>query len=104
MTDKIDYSRQDDIAVLRIRNPPVNALSQAVRQGLSDAMDRAEAEDGVKAVLIVGEGRAFIAGADITEFGKPPQEPFLPDLCTRIEGSPLLVVANWLQAGTSVVQ
>ncbi|OAN73471.1 3-hydroxyacyl-CoA dehydrogenase [Sulfitobacter sp. EhC04] len=94
MTDKIDYSRQDDIAVLRIRNPPVNALSQAVRQGLSDAMDRAEAEDGVKAVLIVGEGRAFIAGADITEFGKPPQEPFLPDLCTRIEGSPLLVVAS----------
>ncbi|APE44531.1 3-hydroxyacyl-CoA dehydrogenase [Sulfitobacter alexandrii] len=94
MTDKIEYSRQDDIAVLRIRNPPVNALSQAVRQGLSDAMDRAEAEDGVKAVLIVGEGRAFIAGADITEFGKPPQEPFLPDLCTRIEGSPLLVVAS----------
>lgn len=94
MTDKIDYSRHDDIAVLRIRNPPVNALSQAVRQGLSDAMDRAEAEAGVRAVLIVGEGRAFIAGADITEFGKPPQEPFLPDLCTRIEGSPLLVVAS----------
>jgi 3-hydroxyacyl-CoA dehydrogenase len=94
MTDKIDYSRHDDIAVLRIRNPPVNALSQAVRQGLSDAMDRAEAEEGVRAVLIVGEGRAFIAGADITEFGKPPQEPFLPDLCTRIEGSPLLVVAS----------
>lgn len=94
MTDKIAYSRHGDIAVLRIQNPPVNALSQAVRQGLSDAMDRAETEDGVRAVLIVGDGRAFIAGADITEFGKPPMEPNLPDLCTRIEASPLLVVAS----------
>ncbi|UOA15950.1 MULTISPECIES: 3-hydroxyacyl-CoA dehydrogenase NAD-binding domain-containing protein [Sulfitobacter] len=94
MTDKIAYSRHDDIVVLRIQNPPVNALSQAVRQGLADGMDRAEAEDGVRAVMIVGEGRAFIAGADITEFGKPPMEPFLPDLCNRIEASPLLVVAS----------
>lgn len=94
MTDKIAYARHGDIAVLRLQNPPVNALSQAVRQGLADAMDRAEAEDGVRAVLIVGDGRAFIAGADITEFGKPPMEPNLPDLCTRIEASPLLVVAS----------
>ncbi|WP_281993317.1 3-hydroxyacyl-CoA dehydrogenase NAD-binding domain-containing protein [Sulfitobacter geojensis] len=94
MTDKIAYTRHDDAAVLRIQNPPVNALSQAVRQGLWDAMDRAEADEGVRAVLIVGEGRAFIAGADITEFGKPPMEPNLPALCTRIEASPLLVVAS----------
>ncbi|WP_370400253.1 3-hydroxyacyl-CoA dehydrogenase NAD-binding domain-containing protein [Sulfitobacter sp. JB4-11] len=94
MTDKLAYSRHGDIAVLRIQNPPVNALSQSVRQGLAEAMDRAEAEDGVRAVLIVGDGRAFIAGADITEFGKPPMEPNLPDLCTRIEASPLLVVAS----------
>lgn len=94
MSDKIAYSRHGDIAVLRLQNPPVNALSQAVRQGLSDGMARAEAEDGVRAVLIVGDGRAFIAGADITEFGKPPMEPNLPDLCTRIEASPLLVVAS----------
>ncbi|MFG6584500.1 3-hydroxyacyl-CoA dehydrogenase NAD-binding domain-containing protein [Sulfitobacter sp. 1A12779] len=94
MTDKIAYSRHDDIVVLRIENPPVNALSQAVRQGLADGMDRAEAEDGVRAVMIVGEGRAFIAGADITEFGKPPMEPHLPNLCNRIEASPLLVVAS----------
>lgn len=94
MTSPITYTRHDDIAVLRIANPPVNALSQAVRQGLSDAMDRAEGEDAVKSVLIVGDGRAFIAGADIKEFGKPPMEPNLPDLCTRIEASPLLVVAS----------
>ncbi|MFG6559772.1 3-hydroxyacyl-CoA dehydrogenase NAD-binding domain-containing protein [Sulfitobacter sp. 1A15299] len=94
MTDKIAYSRHDDIVVLRIENPPVNALSQAVRQGLAEGMDRAEAEDGVRAVMIVGEGRAFIAGADITEFGKPPMEPHLPNLCNRIEASPLIVVAS----------
>tara|TARA_R110002049_G_scaffold307712_2_gene509124 strand:+ start:98828 stop:100924 length:2097 start_codon:yes stop_codon:yes gene_type:complete len=94
MTDKIAYSRHGDIAVLRIQNPPVNALSQAVRQGLAEGMDRAEAETGVRAVVILGDGRAFIAGADIKEFGKPPMEPNLPDLCTRIEGSPLLVVAS----------
>ncbi|APX13597.1 FAD-dependent oxidoreductase [Tateyamaria omphalii] len=94
MSDKIAYSRQGDIAILTVRNPPVNALSQAVRQGLSDGMDRAEADAGVRAVLIVGEGRAFFAGADITEFGKPPLAPHLPDLVNRIEASPLLVVAS----------
>ena len=94
MPDPIAYSVHGPVAVLRIQNPPVNALSQAVRQGLWDAMDRAEADGTIKAVLIVGDGRAFIAGADITEFGKPPMAPALPDLCARIEGSPLLVVAS----------
>lgn len=94
MSTPVSYTRTGDVAVLRIDNPPVNALSQAVRQGLSDAMDRAEADAGVKAALIVGSGRAFIAGADITEFGKPPMQPNLPDLCTRIEASPLMVVAS----------
>ncbi|MEQ6249934.1 3-hydroxyacyl-CoA dehydrogenase NAD-binding domain-containing protein [Sulfitobacter sp. HNIBRBA3233] len=94
MTEPVSYDTRDGVAILRIQNPPVNALSQAVRQGLSDAMDRAEADEAVKAVVIVGDGRAFIAGADISEFGKPPQEPFLPDLCTRIESSPKIVVAS----------
>lgn len=94
MSDKIAYSRHGDIAVLSVRNPPVNALSQAVRQGLWDCMNTAEADAGVRAVLIVGEGRAFFAGADITEFGKPLLEPFLPELINRIEASPLLVVAS----------
>jgi 3-hydroxyacyl-CoA dehydrogenase len=94
MSDKIAYARHGEIAVLTVRNPPVNALSQTVRQGLWDGMDRAEADAGVRAVLIVGEGRAFFAGADITEFGKPPLDPHLPDLINRIEASPLLVVAS----------
>ncbi|MEM6341898.1 MAG: enoyl-CoA hydratase/isomerase family protein, partial [Pseudomonadota bacterium] len=94
MSSKIAYSRQGDIAVLTAQNPPVNALSQAVRQGLLDGVERAEAEDGVKAILIVGAGRAFFAGADIKEFGKPPLEPHLPWLVGRIEASPLVVVAS----------
>ena len=94
MSDKIAYARNGDIAVLTIQNPPVNALGHAVRQGLMERMDQAEADNGVRAVLIVGDGRAFIAGADITEFGKPPMSPSLPDVVDRIEASPLLVVAS----------
>ncbi|QUJ76688.1 enoyl-CoA hydratase/isomerase family protein [Sulfitobacter albidus] len=93
MTTPVTYSTHGAIAVLRIDNPPVNALSQAVRQGLSDGMDRAEADADVAAIVICGGGRAFIAGADISEFGKPPMQPHLPELCTRIEASPKLVVA-----------
>lgn len=94
MSDKVAYSRHGDIAVLRIQNPPVNALSLDVRRGLLETLARAEADEGVRAALIVGEGRGFIAGADIKEFGKPPVEPYLPDVCNRIEASPLLVVAS----------
>ncbi|MFC6636707.1 3-hydroxyacyl-CoA dehydrogenase [Sulfitobacter sp. JBTF-M27] len=94
MSDKVAYSRHGDIAVLRIQNPPVNALSQDVRAGLLQTLMQAEADEGVKAVVIVGEGRAFIAGADIKEFGKQPLEPYLPDVCNRIEALPLIVVAS----------
>ncbi|MEM9639520.1 MAG: enoyl-CoA hydratase-related protein, partial [Pseudomonadota bacterium] len=94
MPDTIAYERHGDIALLRLQNQPVNALSHAMRRGLMDCMARAEEDSGVRAVLIVGEGRAFIAGADIKEFGKTPQEPHLPDVCNRIETSPLLVVAS----------
>ena len=94
MSDTVAYDRHGDIAVLSIQNPPVNALSQAVRAGLVARVAQAEAEEGVRAVLITGAGRAFIAGADITEFGKPPMEPSLPDAIDRIEASPLLVVAS----------
>ncbi|AVT00414.1 3-hydroxyacyl-CoA dehydrogenase NAD-binding domain-containing protein [Paracidovorax avenae] len=76
---------QGDVLVVRIDNPPVNALGAAVRQGLMAAIGEAESRADVQAVLIVGEGKAFIAGADIREFGKPPVEPSLPEVCQRIE-------------------
>lgn len=92
MSEAIKYELQGDIAILAADNPPVNALGQAVRQGLMDGIARAEG-DGAKAVLIYGEGATYFAGADIREFGKPPTQPWLPDVCTRIEASPLIVVS-----------
>ncbi len=85
--------RQGDVQVITICNPPVNALGVAVRQGLKAAIEQAEADAGVRAVLVVGEGKAFIAGADIREFGKPPMPPSLPEVCNQIEASSKLVVA-----------
>ena len=93
MTDAIGYERIGDIAVLAAQNPPVNALGYDVRVGLVQGIERAEADAGVRAVLIYGEGATYFAGADIREFGKPPREPFLPDVCNRIESSPLIVVS-----------
>jgi 3-hydroxyacyl-CoA dehydrogenase len=71
----------------------VNALSAAVRQGLVEAIEQAEADEGVKAVVIACEGQTFFAGADITEFGKPPIMPWLPQVVDRIEDCTKPVVA-----------
>jgi 3-hydroxyacyl-CoA dehydrogenase len=92
MSSTVSYSLQDNIGVISVNNPPVNALSHAVRQGLLDAITTAQS-DASEAVVIVCEGRTFIAGADITEFGKPPQSPWLPELLDTIEASSKLVVA-----------
>lgn len=82
-----------DVLVVTIDNPPVNALGAAVRQGLLAAMQQAQADAAVAAVLLMGAGKAFIAGADIREFGKPPVPPALPEVCRAIEGSDKPVVA-----------
>ena len=92
MSSTVSYSLQDNIGVISVDNPPVNALSHAVRQGLLDAITTAQS-DASEAVVIVCEGRTFIAGADITEFGKPFQSPWLPELLDTIEASSKLVVA-----------
>src|SRR5205814_464182 len=73
--------------------PPVNALSQHVRQGLRDGVNQATADATVGAIVITCAGRTFVAGADITEFGKPPMEPGLHEVLDRIEGAPKPVVA-----------
>ena len=83
----VSITREGEIAVATIDNPPVNVLSQAVRQGLWDAVSSLDADPQVRAVVLVCAGRTFIAGADVTEFGKPPQAPHLPDLVDRIEGA-----------------
>lgn len=81
----VSIARNGEIAVVTVDNPPVNALSTALRQGLWDAVSELDADPAVKAVVLICAGRTFIAGADVTEFGKPPMEPHLPDLVNRIE-------------------
>ena len=92
-TSVVELRQDGDVLLVSVNNPPVNALGAAVRQGLMAAMEQADASASVKAVVIVGEGKAFIAGADIREFGKPPVQPFLPDVCNRIEACRKPVVA-----------
>ncbi len=92
MDNPVSYEVVDGIGVISINNPPVNAASQAVRQGIQEGVRAAQSDDSA-AVLIICEGRTFIAGADITEFGKPPKDPWLPELCNEIEASAKPVVA-----------
>lgn len=92
-TSVVELRQDGDVLLVSVNNPPVNALGAAVRQGLMAAMEQADASAAVKAVVIVGQGKAFIAGADIREFGKPPVQPFLPDVCNRIEACSKPVVA-----------
>ncbi|MDR6741289.1 3-hydroxyacyl-CoA dehydrogenase [Herbaspirillum sp. 1173] len=84
-TPPVHLAREGAILVVTIDNPPVNALGVAVRRGLMSAIEEGEADAGVAAILVTGAGRNFIGGADIREFGKPPQSPLLTELCNRIE-------------------
>ena len=93
ITPSVDLAGHGRVAVLTVDNPPVNALSQHVRKGLHDGIRQATADGAVQAIVIVCAGRTFIAGADITEFGKPPSEPSLHAVLDLIEGSPKPVVS-----------
>jgi 3-hydroxyacyl-CoA dehydrogenase len=93
LTKSVDLERRGRVAVITVNNPPVNALSQHVRQGLRDGVTQAVADSGVTSIVITCAGRTFIAGADITEFGKPPQAPSLHEVLDLIEGSSKPVIA-----------
>ena len=93
MTSPISTRRHGDVLIVLSNNPPVNALGAAVRQGLVAAIEEAEGDDAVKAVVIACEGQTFFAGADITEFGKPPVMPWLPQVVDTIENCTKPVVA-----------
>ena len=92
-TSPISTRKHGDVLIVLSNNPPVNALSTPVRQGLVDAIAEAEGDDSVKAVVIACDGQTFFAGADITEFGKPPQQPWLPLVVDTIENCSKPVVA-----------
>jgi len=88
-----DLTREGDIAVLTVNSPPVNALSANVRDGLSAGIAQAAADPAVKAIVLICDGRTFIAGADISEFGKPPKGASLHDVQAAIEGGAKPVIA-----------
>jgi len=85
MTDPVSIEVEGNVALVTITNPPVNAASQAVRAGLLAAVATTEANDAVRTVVLLCDGRTFVAGADIKEFGGPPLEPHLPDVIRAIE-------------------
>ena len=90
MTNLVSISKDNDVAVITIDNPPVNALSPGVPEGISTAIDAVNSDPAVKAAVVIGAGRTFVAGADIKEFGKMtsggPRRSLLP-LLLHIEDS-----------------
>ena len=90
---QVSIERLEGVAVISIDNPPVNALSQAIREGLTRCIEEATDDAAIEAIVIICTGRTFIAGADIREFGRPPEPPHLPDVVARIEASDKPVVA-----------
>ena len=93
MSAVVSTERHGDVAVIVIDYPPVNALSHGVRAGIAENLAAANADKSVKAIVIACAGRTFVAGADITEFGKPPKSPGLSDVIAALEASPKPVVA-----------
>ncbi len=98
MADLIELTLDHEIAIITINNPPVNALSPAVAQGIAKAIEQVTNDDSIKAVVLIGGGRTFIAGADIKEFGKitsgkTPRGAGLPPFLVHIENGKPAVVA-----------
>src|SRR5260370_604763 len=93
MSDAVLRSTQGRIGILTINNPPVNALAAAVLAGIKDGIEAFGSDANIDAIVLIGGGRTFIAGADIREFGKPPSGPSLNDVIATMENCPKIVVA-----------
>jgi len=93
MSQTVSINKQGQIGIISIDNPPVNALSHAVRSGLLECLNEAISDQDVQAIVLICSGRTFIAGADISEFGKPPLAPYLPDLLEALDNCPKPIIA-----------
>ena len=104
MPGTVSSTLQDNILIVCVDNPPVNALSLAVRNGLFEAIEAADENPAVKAVVIYGKDRMFIAGADMREFDKTRLPKILPDVCHRIEAcsKPVVAALHKVAAGGGV--
>tara|TARA_B100001105_G_scaffold109846_1_gene88080 strand:- start:2538 stop:4613 length:2076 start_codon:yes stop_codon:yes gene_type:complete len=93
INDVTNFGTDSNIAILTLNSPPVNALSAQVREGLHEGIKKAKDDKSVEAIVLICKGRTFIAGADITEFGKEPQGPSLFEALDMIENSNKPVIA-----------
>ncbi|MGY8638568.1 3-hydroxyacyl-CoA dehydrogenase NAD-binding domain-containing protein [Bradyrhizobium sp. 14AA] len=93
MSTVVSLKSHDAVGIVTIDSPPVNALSAAVRGGILACVQQAISDPSIQAIVLTCAGRTFIAGADITEFGKPPKKPALDEVLTAIESSPKPVIA-----------
>jgi len=89
----VRLSQKGRVAIATLDSPPVNALSAGLRRDLLAAIRQCAGDAGIDAIVIAAAGRAFIAGADISEFGRPPVQPILPEVLDAIEGCAKPVVA-----------
>ena len=92
MSNVVSYEIKESIGVISVNNPPVNALSHELRVGIIEALNQAQDDDS-KAIVLFCEGRTFIAGADIKEFGQPRKNPILPEMLDEFDKSKKLLVA-----------
>jgi 3-hydroxyacyl-CoA dehydrogenase len=90
---QVTKEKRGSIGIIWVDNPPVNAISQAVREGLISAVETATANDEIKALVLACRGRTFMAGADITEFGTGPKPPGLSEVISKLGDSPKPIVA-----------
>lgn len=93
MNQTVSITFHGPTAVISIDNPPVNALSQTVRSGLVQCVNEAVSDQHTQAIVLICKGRTFIAGADISEFGKPPLAPYLPDVLETLDACPIPIIA-----------
>jgi 3-hydroxyacyl-CoA dehydrogenase len=86
MSNPVSLTRHDNVALVTIDNPPVNAIAHPIREALEQAIIEADEDPGVQAIVVYGVGRNFIAGADIREMDQPAKPPLLNDILLRLEG------------------
>lgn len=101
INDVVSIEINGSVGLIALDNPPVNAASHAIRSGLWQAVETLQQTDGVEVIALHAKGRTFIAGADIREFGKPPLDPWLPELCNFIESAsrPIVCVLHGTTLG-----
>ena len=101
MKGTVLYEVKDEVAILTVDNPPVNPLSNGVRTGLYESLIKAEEDSAVKGIVLTGNGRAFIAGADISEFGGNAEGIGLNEVFEKLEfcKKPVVAAINGIALG-----